>query len=297
MVSSLGGIGADWNEALPLVRLDDGIFDGLNWAIPLWSQRGLAGVLLVGEKRDQGIYSREEVEVAQASGERLIDSRASAEIARRLMALQRQRLAQSQVLDQQARRVLHDEVLQQLHAAMLTLDREGAESAGREHTQTMLAQVHGGISDVLRNMPRPSLPVIEKLGLVGALKNMLEEEYTGAFDAVVWQVEEETKVRFAQLPQLEAEVLYYAAREAVRNAARHARPDGKPEKPLTLTISADVDGGLRLVVADDGVGIRPEMDGGQGLALHSTMMAVIGGELNVESQLGEFTKVTLHLPG
>ena len=52
-------------------------------------------------------------------------------------------------------------------------------------------------------------------------------------------------------------------------------------------------------VEDDGVGIAVpgEETGGQGLALHRAMMAVIGGELRVESEAGKFTKVTLRLPG
>ena len=91
--------------------------------MPLWSQRGLIGVLLLGGKQDEGLYSREEVEVAQASGERLIDSRVSAEVTRRLIGLQRQRMAETQVLDQRVRRVLHDEVLQDLHAAILAYSR------------------------------------------------------------------------------------------------------------------------------------------------------------------------------
>ncbi|MCB2178746.1 hypothetical protein KQH61_04970 [bacterium] len=289
-------IGETWDAETPLVRIFPEVAEGMEWAIPLWSQRGLVGVLLFGAKRDEGIYSREEVEVAQASGERLIDTRASAEIAQRLMALQRQRLAESQVLDQRTRRVLHDEVLQQVHAAMLTLDRSDGAEAGREKALTMLAEVHGDISDLLRQMPRPSLPVIEKLGVVGALKTLLDEEYVGAFDQVVWQVVGNAEERFSHLPQLEAEVLYYAAREAVRNAAKYARATGEAVQPLTLTIRAEAQDGLRLTVADDGVGIRPDADGGQGLALHGTMMAVIGGELNVDSQPGEYTRVVLHLP-
>ena len=87
------------------------------WAVPLWSERGLIGVLLLGDKRDGGLYTQEEIEIARASGERLIDTQASAEMARRLMALQRQRLADSQVLDRRARRVLHDDVLPRLHTA------------------------------------------------------------------------------------------------------------------------------------------------------------------------------------
>ena len=74
--------------------LDPAAYQGATWAIPLWSERGLIGALLLGEKRSGSLYTQEEIELARAVGERLIDSQASAEMARRLMALQRQHLAQ-----------------------------------------------------------------------------------------------------------------------------------------------------------------------------------------------------------
>jgi hypothetical protein len=89
--------------------------------VPLWGERGLIGALLLGERRDGGLYSQEEIEIARAGGERLIDAQASAEMARRLMEIQRQRLAESQVIDRRTRRVLHDDVLPRLHTAMLLL--------------------------------------------------------------------------------------------------------------------------------------------------------------------------------
>src|SRR5207249_8055892 len=111
--------------------------------VPLWSDRGLIGILLLGEKRDGGLYTEEEIGLAQASGERLIDNQASAELARRLMALQRQRLAESQVLDQRARRVLHDDVLPRLHTAMLALSVPPASGNGAiGHAQDLMADVH-----------------------------------------------------------------------------------------------------------------------------------------------------------
>jgi signal transduction histidine kinase len=36
--------------------------------------------------------------------------------------------------------------------------------------------------------------------------------------------------------------------------------------------------------------------GGHGLALHSTMMAVIGGSMTVESAPGQHTRITLEVP-
>lgn len=107
------------------VPLDPAHSGGAVWAVPLWSERGLIGALLLGEKRGGGLYVQEEIEVARAAGERLADIQASAEMARRLMAAQRQRLAETQLLDRRARRVLHDDVLPQLHAALLALSSQG----------------------------------------------------------------------------------------------------------------------------------------------------------------------------
>ena len=97
---------------------DSGAIQGV---IPLWSERGLIGLFLVGRKTDGKLYTQEEIEVARITGERLVDTRASAELARRLMTLQRQRLVESRIIDRQTRRVLHDEVLPSLHTAQVVL--------------------------------------------------------------------------------------------------------------------------------------------------------------------------------
>jgi signal transduction histidine kinase len=275
------------------VDLDPARYGGATWAVPLWSERGLAGVLLLGEKRGGGLYTQEEIEIARASGERLIDSQAGAEMARRLMALQRQRLAESQVLDQRARRVLHDEVLPRLHAAMLTLgDEEQAD------TVTALADAHRQIADLLHEMPTTTAPEVARLGLIGALRQAVDEEFERAFDAVTWKVEPEAEEKARAIPTLTAEVLFYAAREAVRNAARHGR--GEDDAPLHLCIAATQRDGLEITIEDDGVGLgagsSSDPGSGHGLALHSTMMAVVGGTLAVESAPGAYTQVTLRLP-
>jgi signal transduction histidine kinase len=266
---------------------------GATWAVGLWGERGLIGVLLLGEKRGGGLYTQEEIEIARAGGERLIDAQASAEMARRLMALQRQRLAESQVLDQRARRVLHDEVLPRLHAAMLTL-------SDKSHTSTVeaLAETHRQIADLLHEMPTATAPEVARLGLIGALRQVVDEEFGNAFDDVAWEIEPRAEQKAQAIPTLTAEVLFYAAREAVRNAARHGR--GQESDPLHLRIGAAWRNGLELVIEDDGVGLRAEGQSsegsGHGLALHSTMMAVVGGTLAVESAPGAYTRVTLRLP-
>ena len=300
-LSGLHELTADFTSPEPMaLQINPAAFANASWCVPLWSERGLSGVLLLGEKGDGGLYTQEEIEIAQASGERLIDTRASAELAQRLMTLQRQRLAESQLLDQRARRVLHDDVLQQLHTAMLKLVAERSKpNGGTSEAVELLADVHGQISNLLRDMPTTTLPEIAKLGLIGALRNLIDEEMGGAFESIKWKIDLDAERYAQEISPLTAEVLYYATREAVRNAARHGRAEGIAQ-PLHLTIRFLWEEGLKIQVEDDGIGVSTERTissgSGQGLALHSTMMAVVGGELAVESEPGEYTKVSLILP-
>jgi len=55
---------------------------------------------------------------------------------------------------------------------------------------------------------------------------------------------------------------------------------------------------LTIQIQDNGVGMGASTNSGtgQGLALHSTMMAVVGGTLSTNSIPGEFTQVVLAMP-
>lgn len=280
------------------LAVDPARYAGAIWAVPLWSERGLVGLLLLGEKVSGGLYTQEEMEVARASGERLIDMKASAEMAHRLMGLQRQRLAESQVVDRRTRRVLHDEVLPQLHTALLALSRVPTGEAVQEASE-MLAAAHRQIADLLREMPTGAAPEVARLGFIRALQRVVEQEFNDAFDTVQWDVSAESEHALHQLSPLSAEVCFYAAREAIRNAARHARPTENGQ-PLHLHITARQTPALHLIIEDDGVGVDAAAaangGSGQGLALHSTMMAVIGGSLALESVPHSYTRVTLTLP-
>jgi len=227
-------------------------YEGAVWAVPLWSERGLIGALLLGEKQTGGLYTQEEIEIARASGERLIDTYAGAEMARRLMTLQRQRLAESQVLDRQTRRVLHDDVLPNVHAAMLALSADGANA----DTVALLAATHHQIADLLRNLrPATTASEVARLGLVGALRQLVDDTLGHAFDHVAWNIVPETEDRTRGLSVLTAEVLFYAARGTIRNAARHGRGVGSTQS-LDLSIALRTDqGNLVIVIEDNGVGM------------------------------------------
>lgn len=281
-----------------MISLDADEFGAAIWAIPLWSERGLSGVLLLGEKSDQGLYTQEEIEIARVISERLIDTHASAEMSRRLMEIQRQRLAQSQIIDQKTRRVLHDDILPDIQAALIALSGETAGGNGRTNQAlTLMTEAHKQISDLLHDMPTTTAPEVARLGFITAFQRIVENDFATVFDAVRWEISPEVEAAAKTLPTLTAEVVFYAAREVVRNAAKHGR-GGKGERPLSLTITMQYTDQLAITITDDGVGLgNGETSGsGQGLALHSTMMAVVGGSIVVDTAAYQFTRVTLNVP-
>jgi signal transduction histidine kinase len=85
----------------------------------------------------------------------------------------------------------------------------------------------------------------------------------------------------------------------VRNAAHHGRKS-ESDQQINLSISITWQKGLTISIQDDGIGFDPAMSdhdkNGQGLALHSTLMAVVGGSLAIESIPNKSTQVILNLP-
>ena len=312
---------------------------GMILAIPLWRDGGLCGVILLGQKINRGPYSQEEIEIAQATGERLIDAQASAEMARRLISLQRQNLVAGQVIDQRVRRRLHDEILPQVHTATLGLVSENEARFRYAEVVQQLQQIHAQLSNLLQSMPPASSPDIEQTGLLGALRHTINHEMNGAFEEVDWKIESQAALQAKGLPALIAEVIYSAVREGLRNAARHSRGEnGQFPLCLQIVMQSYAESGLRIIVEDNGVGfehqeIQEKFDGelahlgacggftegqcenkdptnsraliesritqggsGRGLALYSTLMAVIGGSLKVDSRPGHYTRLIVEIP-
>jgi signal transduction histidine kinase len=293
---NLDGILGPWispkNICIPLPQETE---TNWRWLIPLWSERGLIGTLLLGPKRDGSLYAQEEIEIARTVGERLIDTRASTEMARRLMALQRQRLAESQIVDRRTRRVLHDDVLPHLHAALLSLSNSPA-----EHPDAIAAisSAHHQIADLLRDLPIVTAPEVSHRGLIPALKKTVENEFSDAFAQVVWDTSGELTHQQEQLSPLVSEVVYFATREVIRNAARHGGAgDILPSLKIAINQCAKE---WEIIIEDDCPKYpnnqHKQPSSSRGLALHSTLMAVIGGELSFEQVPGEVTRVILRVP-
>ncbi len=178
---------------------------------------------------------------------------------------------------------------------MIALD-----SGQTDAVAAILTDAHKQISDLLHEMPTISAPDVARLGLIRALQKGVNEEFAPAFDDLIWEIDQEAVDNTPSIPNLTAETIFYAAREAVRNAAKYGRGDkaASGRELFTLKISITWQNGLQIVVEDNGVGmgsVSPNRGSGQGLALHSTMMAVVGGELTAVSSPNQFTRVVLFL--
>ena len=255
---------------------------------------------MLGSKKDGSLFTQEEIEIARVTGERTIDILAGAELTRRLLTLQRQRLAESQVLDRQSRRIIHDEVLPELHATMLELGSMLPPTTEKGDSLLIsLSSVHRKLSDLLHGATALTVSRLANNDLINGLHQVISGEFPNEFEKVIWKISPEAQSYLSSLPAMTSEVLFYAAREVIRNAARHAR---HPENnsPLQLEITANYQDDLKLTIQDNGKGlffIERKAEGGQGLLLHSTLMAVIGGTLEIDSIPDAYTRVTLRLPG
>ena len=288
-VAGWAELAARHNQGSEVRSLPEGC--GMDYLVPL-GEDGNIGALLLGPRRDGGLYTLEEIEIARAAGEHLLDSGAGATLAARLVALQRQKVAHFVTLDRGARRSLHDDILPLLHAALLFPD-EAAEK---------ITAAHKGISDLLRELPAP-LP-LEKRAFFEALQHEVESEMAGQFDGVTWQIAPAAHIASDDLPPFLASTLYFAAREAIRNAARHGRSH-VAARALHLEVGAACQDGLQIWIADDGVGANanasstPTEDkggSGSGLSLHAALLAVAGGTLSLDNPASGGTRVEMSLP-
>ena len=109
---------------------------------------------------------------------------------------------------------------------VLALSTAGA----RDEAITLLGDVHRQIAGMLQDVRATTSPLVARLGLLGALCHVVERELPDTFTAVSWAIAPPAEEQLQRLPPLRAEVLFYAAREAIRNAACH-RARRRAERP------------------------------------------------------------------
>lgn len=272
---------------------------GAEWAVPLWDGRGLAGALVLGSPQAGAVYSEELMEVAAACCARLTDALAGERAARMLGDVLRQRIAEVKVLGSQGRRTLHDDVLPQIHAALIHLSAVSANDPMAQQTIQALSEAHTKLSALIRSLPPATPHRLAQGGLAQTLHDMVLVDFGNAFDQVSYTVAPAAEARLADTPQFIGEVVSYALQETLRNAARHARGND-PRRPLQMRVQIDWQHGLVVDICDDGVGMQTHQasssGSGSGLRLHRGLLMVIGGSLNIATPEQGGTHIHIQVP-
>jgi two-component system sensor histidine kinase UhpB len=200
----------------------------------------------------------------------------------------RQALLAQEAERQRIARELHDEVGQVLTGVVLELEHAAARAD--EHDAAQLAAAREAVRrslDEVRRIARELRPeVLDDLGLQSALRSLC----TAAAAHEQLHVERELELADALSPEVEL-VVYRVAQESLTNVMRHA---GASEVLVALH---HVDGGLRLVVRDDGRGLPAGVEAaGAGIAGMQERALHIGARLTVASVPAGGTEVRLDVP-
>jgi signal transduction histidine kinase len=189
---------------------------------------------------------------------------------------------------------LHDGLCQHLtgtaYAARLLADDLGRrQDALAPQALRIVSLIDEGVSQTRHLAKGLLLTAVEEDGLVVALEELAataSEQFRVKCEFIC-RGEPELGDRTA------ASNLYRIAQEAVRNAARHGRPDR-----ITIVLETDP-AALSLIVKDDGVGLHRGTEspsGGLGLRIMSYRADVIGASYSAESLPEGGTCITCRLP-
>jgi signal transduction histidine kinase len=188
-------------------------------------------------------------------------------------------------------RELHDELGQQLTALRLTLSMlkqlAGTDEAGQqlEIADRIATQLDRDV-DRLAWALRPA--ALDEFGLIPALDTFIRQWADYHKITVTFQASEIT-------PRLPVEIenhLYRVVQEALNNVVKHARAT---DANVALHQGAH---GVQLSVHDNGEGfdaVTPSIDG-MGLLGMRERVALLGGEIHVDSRLGLGTTITVMVP-
>jgi signal transduction histidine kinase len=199
-------------------------------------------------------------------------------------------------IDEERRRLareLHDGVAQALTHLRFELEFMARHGTGTSETVKQeverLSRVVNRASSDVRSMIFGLRSSVSAEGLVGSLRAYLSDLRGLGGPQIIFEARGE--VRLA--PGIEAEI-FRVAQEAVSNALRHA---GASTVKVSIASGATA---VRLLVEDDGVGVRTKRvvgpRGGVGLTAMRERAEAIGAQLEVGERPGSGTRVMLEVP-
>ncbi len=193
------------------------------------------------------------------------------------------------------RRDLHDGLGPALSSAMLKLGAARRLLPPASPASNLIVEVRDDmratIADVRSLVYDLRPPVLDQLGLVPAIRDYAEQ---CTRDDGWMRVTVDAPEALSPLPAAVEVAAYHITREAMTNAARHAR--ARSCRVYLALVDAPQQPQLRLEIADDGVGLPAVHSAGVGLSSMRERAEELGGRCTVESLPGDGTRVLACLP-
>ncbi|MDQ3240833.1 MAG: histidine kinase [Actinomycetota bacterium] len=189
------------------------------------------------------------------------------------------------------RRDLHDSLGPTLAGMAFRLDAAGNQidsdpRAASRAIRELRNETQEAIGDIRRVAHELRPPALDELGLVSALRAHAERISSNGAGL---QVSVEAPEPFPELPAAVEVAAYRIVLEAMTNVSRHAHAG-------RCRVDLEIARGLRIVVADDGVGLDGACEAGVGLASMRERAEELGGRVEVGSGEGGGTRVAAELP-
>ena len=203
-----------------------------------------------------------------------------------ILAMAESRLAISDDRDRIARD-LHDTVIQRLFATGLTLQA----AIGRADITERVDAAVSGIDDAIREL-RTSIFSLRRaqdhLSVRDAINTLAEEVRRVLPCPLAVEIGREVD---HQTPTHLRDELVALVREALSNTVKHA---SATEADVLINV---VDGELRIRVSDNGIGFEPNaIPEGNGLRNFGERLARLGGRMELETSLGDGTRLVFVIP-
>ena len=268
------------------------------WGVPLKMNETVIGVMLLGfDKAYQWLPTELELLRAVADRSALAIDRARMtdelrEREMRIVELSGHLLKAQEEERKRISRELHDETGQALMVIRLylgMLDQTVKTRASKAKIGELLAVVDRTIEGIRRIIGRLSPLVLQELGLISAIRKEAKDLTKTA--GVRARVAISDNV--GRLDPVIETAIYRVVQECLHNVAKHAQAQNVN---ITMERKGDT---VRLVIEDDGVGIRATSNPARrsfGMAGMQERISTLGGQMKVVSRKNEGTRITVTVP-
>jgi signal transduction histidine kinase len=252
--------------------------------VPLVVRDQAVGVIVAYDKRGAAPrFSDADMRIAQAFANR---AAVAIELSERVGRQSVQALLDGQELERtRLARELHDETGQALASILLGL-KAVEQQIGEEPVKTIRELVGSALDDVRRLTVELRPPALDDFGLAPAVERLaaIVRDRSG--------LGVDVSVTTGDLPPDHSTAIYRIVQEALTNVVKHASA-----RTVSIVVR-NVDGAVRAVIEDDGVGFRAGSvrENALGLVGMRERALLLGGRFEVESSPGGGTTLVAELP-